>query len=73
MSNKLEFGSWPLDEVDDQDFLLRKTGGLMGLLRGMERRGLIESFIDLDGEVRWRAVSDKKLDDNIPDNFGLDS
>jgi hypothetical protein len=42
-------------------------------LRALERKGLIESFIGPDGEVRWREVPGKNFDGNIPSKFGLDS
>ena len=52
---------------------------LIAVLRSLERRGMIESFIDIDGEVYWRctakgnAVADGEADWPKDSRYGLDS
>jgi hypothetical protein len=52
---------------------------LKAVLRSLERKGIIESFIDADGEVRWRttakgiAVDDGEADWPEDSRYGLDS
>ena len=52
---------------------------LKALLRSLERKGMIESFIDADGEVYWRrtakgnAVGDGEADWPKGSRYGLDS
>ena len=52
---------------------------LEGVLRSLERKGMIESFIDADGEVYWRrtaqgnAVGDGEADWQDDSRYGLDS
>ena len=52
---------------------------LIAVLRTLERKGMIESFIDIDGEVYWRctakgnAVADGEADWPKDSRYGLDS
>jgi hypothetical protein len=52
---------------------------LIAVLRALERKGMIESRIDADGEVRWRittkgiAVDDGEADWPEDSRYGLDS
>jgi len=52
---------------------------LIAVLRALERKGMIESRIDADGEVRWRitakgiAVDDGEADLPKGSRYGLDS
>jgi hypothetical protein len=52
---------------------------LIAVLRALERKGMIESRIDADGEVRWRitakgiAVRDGEADREEDSQYGLDS
>ena len=52
---------------------------LIAVLRAFERKGMIESRIDADGEVRWRitakgiAVDDGEADLPKGSRYGLDS
>jgi len=52
---------------------------LKALLRSLERKGMIESFIDADGEVYWRitakgiAAGDGEADWQDDSRYGLDS
>ena len=52
---------------------------LIAVLRALERKGMIESRIDADGEVRWRitakgiAVGDGEADWQEDSRYGLDS
>jgi len=52
---------------------------LIAVLRSLERKGMIESFIDADGEVYWRrtakgnAVGDGEADWQDDSRYGLDS
>ena len=52
---------------------------LIAVLRALERKGMIESRIDADGEVRWcitakgRAVRDGEADRPEDSRYGLDS
>ena len=52
---------------------------LKAVLRALERKGMIESRIDADGEVRWRitakgiAVDDGEADLPEDSRYGLDS
>jgi hypothetical protein len=39
------------------------------VLRSLERKGLVESFIGADGQVRWRAT-DKRPPDDLGDVDG---
>ena len=52
---------------------------LIAVLRSLERKGMIESFIDADGEVYWRitakgiAAGDGEADWQDDCRYGLDS
>jgi hypothetical protein len=52
---------------------------LEGVLRSLERKGMLESCIGADGEVRWRitgkgiAVLDGEADLPEDSRYGLDS
>lgn len=52
---------------------------LKAVLRALERKGMIESRIDADGEVSWRitakgiAVRDGEADWQEDSRYGLDS
>ena len=52
---------------------------LKALLRSLDRKGMIESFIDADGEVYWRitakgiAAGDGEADWQDDSRYGLDS
>ncbi len=52
---------------------------LIAVLRALERKGMIESRIDADGEVRWRmtakgiAVGDGETDCSEDSRYELDS
>jgi hypothetical protein len=56
---------------------------LIAVLRALERKGMIESRIDADGEVRWRitangravrrAIRDGEADWQEDSRYGLDS
>ena len=52
---------------------------LIAVLRSLERNGMIESFIDADGEVYWRitakgiAAGDGEADWQDDSRYGLDS
>jgi hypothetical protein len=52
---------------------------LIAVLRSLERKGMIESFIDADGEVYWRitakgiAAGDGEADWQDDSRYGLDS
>jgi hypothetical protein len=52
---------------------------LIAVLRTLERKGMIQSRIDADGEVRWRitakgiAVGDGEADWQEDSRYGLDS
>ena len=52
---------------------------LKAALRALERKGMIESRIDADGEVRWRitakglTVADGEADLPEDSRYGLDS
>jgi len=52
---------------------------LIAVLRSLERKGMIESFIDTDGEVYWRitakgiAAGDGEADWQDDSRYGLDS
>jgi DNA-binding MarR family transcriptional regulator len=52
---------------------------LKAVLRALERNGMIESRIDADGEVRWRAtakgraIRDGEADWPEDSRYGLDS
>ena len=56
-----------------------KKDELKALLRSLERKGMIESFIDADGEVYWRitakgiAAGDGEADWPKDSRYGLDS
>ena len=58
---------------------LKDLSLLKASLRSLERKGMIESFIDADGEVRWRitakgiAVGDGEADWQEDSRYGLDS
>jgi hypothetical protein len=52
---------------------------LIAALRALERKGMIQSRIDADGEVRWRitakgiTVDDGEADSPEDSRYGLDS